>query len=89
MVAVQDCTIYATVVSHGFDLFVAGGSHFFFIERALAIVQQCNDHTDKRSLERPYCWTQLSITSGEYVRCSKRIAQASELGSCQSNVCDS
>ena len=26
-----------------------------------------------------------SITSSEWVRCSKRIAQASELGSCQSN----
>ena len=26
-----------------------------FIERALAIVQQCNDHTDKRSLERSHC----------------------------------
>ena len=37
-----------------FDLFGTGRSHFF-IERALAIVQQCNDHTDKRSLERSYC----------------------------------
>ena len=26
-----------------------------FIERALAIVQQCNDHTDKRSLESSHC----------------------------------
>ena len=26
-----------------------------FIERELAIVQQCNDHTDKRSLERSHC----------------------------------
>ena len=31
-----------------FDLFVTGRSNFF-IERALAIVQQCNDQTDKRS----------------------------------------
>ena len=30
-----------------------------------------------------------SITSGERVRCSKRIARASKLGSCQSNVCNS
>ena len=27
----------------------------FFIERALAIVQQCNDHTYQRSLERLHC----------------------------------
>ena len=26
-----------------------------FIERALAIAQQCNDHTDKHSLERSHC----------------------------------
>ena len=26
-----------------------------FVERALAIVQQCNDHTDKCSLERSHC----------------------------------
>ena len=26
-----------------------------FIERALAIVHQCNDHTDKRSLEHSHC----------------------------------
>ena len=26
-----------------------------FSERALAIIQQCNDHADKRSLERSYC----------------------------------
>ena len=26
-----------------------------FIERGLAIVQQCNDHTYKRSLERSHC----------------------------------
>ena len=25
------------------------------IEQALAIVQQCNDHTDKRSIERSHC----------------------------------
>ena len=30
-----------------------------------------------------------SITSGECFRCSKRIAGASELGNCQSNVCNS
>ena len=30
-----------------------------------------------------------SVTSGESVRCSKRIARASELGSCQSNLCNS
>ena len=30
-----------------------------------------------------------SITSGERVICSKRIARASELGNCQSNVCNS
>ena len=29
------------------------------------------------------------ITSGECVRCSKRYALASELGSCQSNLCNS
>ena len=28
-----------------------------------------------------------SVTSGERIRCSKRIAGANELGSCQSNVC--
>ena len=27
--------------------------------RPSAIVQQCNDHTDKRSLERSLCWTRL------------------------------
>ena len=26
-----------------------------FIERALAIIQECNDHTDMRSLERLHC----------------------------------
>ena len=26
-----------------------------FIERALAIIQQCNDHTDKRLLKRSDC----------------------------------
>ena len=30
-----------------------------------------------------------SITSGECVRCSKRIARASVLDSCQSKVCNS
>ena len=30
-----------------------------------------------------------SVTSGELVQCSKRIARASELGSCQSNLCNS
>ena len=30
-----------------------------------------------------------SVTSGEWIRCSKRIARASELGSCQSNLCHS
>ena len=29
------------------------------------------------------------VTSGETVRCSKRIARACELGSCQSNLCHS
>ena len=28
-----------------------------------------------------------SVTSGEMIQCSKRIARASELGSCQSNLC--
>ena len=28
-----------------------------------------------------------SVTSGELIRCSKRVARASELDSCQSNVC--
>ena len=28
------------------------GAAIFFTERALAIVQQCNDNTDKRSAER-------------------------------------
>ena len=47
---------FAVISNHlgGFDLFVTGHRHFF-IERALAIVQQCNDHTDKRSLERLHC----------------------------------
>ena len=30
-----------------------------------------------------------SVTSGEWFRCSKHIAQANELGSCQSNLCHS
>ena len=30
-----------------------------------------------------------SVNSGESARCSKPIAQASELGSCQSNLCNS
>ena len=30
-----------------------------------------------------------SFTSGELIRCSQRIAQASELGSCQSYLCQS
>ena len=30
-----------------------------------------------------------SVTSGELIRCLKRIARASELGSCQSNLCHS
>ena len=29
-----------------------------------------------------------SITSGELVRCSKRIARTGELGICQSNLCN-
>ena len=33
--------------------------------------------------------TRTSITSGECVQCSERIAQASELGSSQSNLCNS
>ena len=33
-----------------------------FIERALAIIQQCHDHTDKHSLEHSYCWTRLWYT---------------------------
>ena len=28
-----------------------------------------------------------SVTSGELIRCSKRVARASKLGSCQSNFC--
>ena len=36
-------------------LFVCYWAQPFFIERVLAIVQQCNDHTDKRSLERSHC----------------------------------
>ena len=47
---------FALITNHlwGFDLFVTGRRHFF-IERALAIVQQCNNHTDKRSVERSNC----------------------------------
>ena len=30
-----------------------------------------------------------SVTSGEWIRCSMSIARASELGSCQSNLCHS
>ena len=33
--------------------------------------------------------TRTCITSGECVGCSERIARASELGSCQSNLCNS
>ena len=29
-----------------------------------------------------------SVTSGEWARCSKRVARASELGSCKSNLCN-
>ena len=35
--------------------FVCYWAQPFIIERALAIVQQCNDHNDKRSLERSHC----------------------------------
>ena len=35
--------------------FVCYWAQSYFIERALAIVQQCNDHRDKRSLERSHC----------------------------------
>ena len=35
------------------------------------------------------CHHNSSVTSCEWVRYSKRIAQASELGSCQSNLCNS
>ena len=31
-----------------------------FIEQALAIVQQCNNHTGKRSLERLHCLTRYA-----------------------------
>ena len=30
-----------------------------------------------------------SVTSGELFRCSKRVVRASELGSCQTNLCHS
>ena len=33
------------------------------------------------------CQSKHSITSGEWVRCSKLIARASELGSCQTLLC--
>ena len=36
--------------------------------------------------ECSHCWIRLSITSGNWVRCSKRITRFCELGSCQSNV---
>ena len=37
-----------------FELFVTV-RRYFFIERALAVAQQCNDRNDKRSLERSHC----------------------------------
>ena len=45
---------FALISNHleGFDLLLGTA---IFIERALAIVQQCDDHTDKRSLERLHC----------------------------------
>ena len=43
-----------------FDLFVTGRSHFV-IERELAIIQQCHDHTDKRSFERSHRCTRLCL----------------------------
>ena len=47
---------FALISNHlgGFDLFVTGRRHFF-IERVLAIVQQCNNNIDKRSAERSNC----------------------------------
>ena len=33
------------------------------------------------------CQSQHQVTSGELIRCSNRTARASELGSCQSNLC--
>ena len=46
---------FALISNHlgGFDLFVTG--RCICIERALAIVQQCNDNNDKRSAERSNC----------------------------------
>ena len=35
--------------------FVCYWAQPFFIEQVLAIVQQCNDHTEKRSIERSHC----------------------------------
>ena len=43
------------------------GAAIFFIELAFAIVQQCNDHTDKRSLERlASC---IVLCSAQKVKC--------------------
>ena len=64
---------FALISNHlgGFDLFVTGRRHFF-IERALAIVQQCDNNIDKRSAERSNCWTRLRI-SGKGVHMYKSV----------------
>ena len=50
---------FALISNHlwGFDLFVTGRRHFLLSERSLSY--KCNDHTDKRSVERSNCWTRL------------------------------
>ena len=46
-----------------FDLLIRRPSHFFVVDQALAIVQQCNVHTNKRLIQLPL----VEQTSGLYL----------------------
>ena len=46
---------FAQISNHFGDLICLLPGAAIFIERALAIVQQCNDNTDMRSAERSNC----------------------------------
>ena len=46
---------FALISNQWWDLICLLLGAAIFIERALAIIQQCNDHTDKRTWERSYC----------------------------------
>ena len=46
---------FALISNEWWDLICLLLGAAIFIERALAIIQQCNDHTDKRTWERSYC----------------------------------